>query len=354
MAHRRQAVPRRRVDIKQVAEEAGVSTATVSRVLSNTGYASDTSRARVTQAADRLGYQPDAMARGLRRKKSTTLGILVPELTNPVTLSFIRGVQHVAQPCGYAVAIGDAQRDAGIERRQLELFKGQRVAAVIVAGALRDPGSLSVLEADTPIIHSPAALERHSTGETEAINDALGDLARHGHRRVLYVTRAPVPDPRATNPRTERRRQSIMAAAARHGMEVDQCSTPMELSTTETAKRVGQFVGGTGTGPGHGHGHGHAIICASHRLAPQLLGTLSDLRLALPQQLSFITFGDSDWARAYRPSVAVIRFDRYREARRVTYDVLLSLGSSPQMEDAPTAPEYVPRGSVGPCPPDEV
>jgi LacI family transcriptional regulator len=345
MAPRRKHEPRKRVDIKQVAEEAGVSTATVSRVLTGTGYASAASRARVTRAAIRLGYQPDALARGLRTQKSTTLGILVPELTNPVTLSFIRGVQHVAQPCGYAVAIGDAQRQADVERRQLELFQGQRVAAVIVAGPLMDPGDLSVLEADTPIVHSPAALEGHASGEDLAIGEALDDLARRGHQRVLFVSRAPFPDRRTPQSRTERRRQSVLAAAARHGMAVDHCSTPMELSTQEAAEGLGQWVGENGPV--------HAIICASHRLAPQLLGTLADMHLALPQQVSFITFGDSDWARAYRPAVAAIRFDRYREARRVTYDVLVSLGSSPEVEDAPTTPEYVARGSVGPCPPME-
>jgi hypothetical protein len=53
------------------------------------------------------------------------------------------------------------------------------------------------------------------------------------------------------------------------------------------------------------------------------------MRLALPGQFSFVTFGDSDWARAYRPAVAVIRFERYREARRATYEVLVVLGAHP-------------------------
>src|ERR1700677_4999226 len=105
---------RERAGIQQVAEEAGVSTATASRVLTKTGYTSEHSRERVSRAAERLNYQPDAMSMGLRRRKSTTIGILVPDLTNPVSLSFIRGVQHVAQPNGYAVTIGDAQRDTGI------------------------------------------------------------------------------------------------------------------------------------------------------------------------------------------------------------------------------------------------
>jgi hypothetical protein len=77
MADRRQAQraqPRRRVDIKRVAEEAGLSTATASRVLSNTGYASEASRARVTLAADDLGYQPDALPRWAASEVLVSLG----------------------------------------------------------------------------------------------------------------------------------------------------------------------------------------------------------------------------------------------------------------------------------------
>jgi DNA-binding LacI/PurR family transcriptional regulator len=81
----------------------------------------------------------------------------------------------------------------------------------------------------------------------------------------------------------------------------------------------------------------NGVICASHRLGPQLLGTLAEMRLSLPGQLSFITFGDSDWARAYRPAVAVIRFDRYREARRATYEVLVALGGRPRWRTRPPA-----------------
>ncbi len=331
--------PRGRVGIKRVAEEAGLSTATVSRVLSNSGYASDSARSRVVVAADRLGYRPDARARGLRTKRGTTLGVLVRDLTNPVILPFIRGVQHVAQPCGFAVVVGDAQRDAAVERHQLELFGDQRVAGVIVVGVMQDRGNLSVLEPDIAVVHSPSDLEAEGSGEDRAIGRAVDDLARNGHRLVLFVSRAPFPDPPGPSTRVELRRRAVIAAATRRDMEVQHCFTPMEFSTNETAEALGRWVGKDRPG--------HAVICASHRLAPQLLGTMSDMRLALPEDVSFITFGDSDWARAYRPAIAVLRVDRYREARSVTHDLLLEVGRSPDPEIRPSDPEFVARESVG-------
>jgi DNA-binding LacI/PurR family transcriptional regulator len=333
--------PQGRVGIAQVAAEAGVSTATASRVLSKTGYASELARQRVSVAAERLQYQPDATARALRRRRSTTIGILVPDLTNPVNLSFIRGVQHVAQPCGYAVMIGDAQRDRDIERRQIELFESQRVAGVLVAGQLQDDEALEGWDPESPLIHTPLSLEVGTEGENPAVDELGADLARHGHERVLFVSRAPV-DARPGPPRTERRFRALSRAATRHGIAVDRCSTPAELSADRTALQLQPKLKGRDAAT--------ALVCASHRLAPQLLGTLSLMKINIPTDLSFVTFGDSEWAQAYRPSIAVIRFDRYTEARRATFDLLKTLGSTPDYEEPPAPPVYMARGSICPAP----
>jgi LacI family transcriptional regulator len=330
---------RTRAGIQQVAAEAGVSTATASRVLSNTGYASERSRQRVSRAAERLNYQPDAMARGLRRRKSTTIGILVPDLTNPVTLSFIRGVQHVAHPCGYAVMIGDAQRDHRVERRQLELFQTQRVAGVLVAGAMQDPKAIADLEADTPVIRTPASLEADGGSEEAAIEDLVGNLARYGHRRILFASRSRVRIARPEASRVEDRFRCLSLAGARHDIGVERCATSAALTTEQTATQLEPWLRGSRSV--------HALVCASHRLAPQLLGTLSLMHVAIPEDLSFVTFGDSEWAQAYRPAIAVIRFDRYAEARWAAHELLAALGNAPEHEEPAAPPVYLARGSVG-------
>ncbi len=329
--------------MKDVAAAAGVSTATVSRVLSGSGYASSAARARVTEAADRLGYRLDALARGLRRRQSTALGVLVQDLTNPVTLSFIRGVQHVAQLCGYAVVIADAQRNAAVERRQLELFQSQRVAAVIVAGLMRDPTALSALEqGDSPIVTSPDTSPGSAETESAAIEEALADLARRGHRRVLFASRGASSDLAVAATLTEARRRAVRDSSTHLGLQMDQCTLPTELTAGALAARL-QASLGTAGGP-------TALICASHRLAPSILGALGTMGWVMPRQISFITFGDSEWAVAYRPALCVIRLDRYQQARRITHDLLVRLGSNPAPEAAAGDPQYVIRESVGAAP----
>ena len=333
--------PPKRVDMKEVAAAAGVSTATVSRVLSQSGYASPATRARVTEVADRLGYQPDSVARGLRTRRSTTLAILVPDLRNPVTLAFIRGVQHVAQQCGYAVVIADAQRDAEVERRQLALFQSQRVAAVIVAGMMQDPSALSTIaRGNSLLVHSPDAAPGSLEGEREAITDAVSDLSRHRHRSVLFISRrAPSANAEPPATLTEVRRRALADASAELGMRADQCTLPTELSGAAASGRLADALGGPG-GP-------RAIICASHRLAPQVLAMLATMGWDIPGQISFLTFGDSEWATAYRPALSVIRLNRYQEARHLTRELLVQLGNVLPLEEAAALPAYVPRDSVG-------
>ena len=139
--------------------------------------------------------------------------------------------------------------------------------------------------------------------------------------------------------RTERRFRSLSLAASGRGIHTDRCSTPIGFSADQTALRLKPWVGGEKSVD--------ALICASHRLAFQLLGALSLMRVAIPDDLSFVTFGDSEWAQAYRPAIAVIRFDRYVEARRATHDLLVTLGNAPDQEEPPGLPVYLARGSVG-------
>src|ERR1700728_461901 len=109
-----------RVDIRRVAEEASVSIATVSRVVSGRGPVNDDTRQRVQSVVARLGYRPSASARSLRTSQTMIIGALVPDLSNPVFVPFLRGVQHVAQAEGYSVLVVDAQRSAVVERRALD------------------------------------------------------------------------------------------------------------------------------------------------------------------------------------------------------------------------------------------
>jgi LacI family transcriptional regulator len=128
-----------RSGIRQVAAEAGVSTATVSRVLSGRGPASTETAQKVQSAASKLDYLPNASASSLRTDRSMIIGVLVPNLANPVFLPFLRAVEGMAQQQGYAVIVADTQHSDRIEARQLDRLSAQRVDGLIMAGRPRSP-----------------------------------------------------------------------------------------------------------------------------------------------------------------------------------------------------------------------
>lgn len=335
-----------RPDIRQVATEAGMSTATVSRVLSGRGPASAEAIRRVRAAAERLHYSPSASASSLRTDRSMTIGVLVPTLANPVFLPFLRAVEHQAQAHGYAVIVADAQHSPEVEHRQLDRLASQRVDALIVAGRAPDTDALRRLaDAGLPITDTDTFATRlggvaGSLGP--AIDQASAHLAALGHRKVALVARGPAPGATAGM-----RWRLIETSCRTHGLEAELVllggeGDPHHPDPDRMADRLAGLIRSPG-GPG-------VLWSSSHTLAPQLLEGLAVGDVALPDEVSFLTFGDSAWATAYRPAISVVSGDLGAVADAMTTSVLHRLGAVESVPDPVIEPDvYRPRSSVGPC-----
>jgi LacI family transcriptional regulator len=336
-----------RADIRQVAAEAGVSTATVSRVLTGRGPASPETARKVRLAAERLGYSPSAPASSLRTERSMIIGVLIPNLGNPVYLPFLRSVEHLAQQHGYAVIVADTQRSPEVERRQLERLSAQRIDALVVAGRSTDPdrlrqlgaAGLPIADAETYAVQADALRESAHAG----IDEACDHLVELGHRRLVYLTRGGRPGG-ASNTRWRR----IRADCRARGIEAERVlirsrSGSAGTDGSGTAARLDGLVRSPG-GP-------TVLWSSSHTLAPELLEGLAAAEVSIPLECSFLTFGDSPWATAYRPSITVITGDLGSVGTAVTEALLYRLGavvSEPEWDVEPD--RYVRRDSVGPAP----
>jgi LacI family transcriptional regulator len=332
-----------RADIRQVATEAGVSTATVSRVLTGKGPASEAAINRVRAAAERLGYSPSASASSLRTDRSMIIGVLVPNLANPVFLPFLRAVEHLAQRHGYAVIVADAQRSPEVERRQLDRLSAQRIDALVVAGRASDPDHIRHLAesglavADADAFSTQADVLAASAGN--AIDDALDHLASLNHTHVALLSQGHTPGATSGS-----RWYLIERSAQARGVTVERVvvSGPEVLAGPGMAELLDSLVRQPG-GP-------TALWSSSHTLAPRLLEGLSTAEVALPAECSFLTFGDSPWAGAYRPGISVLTGDLGSIGSVMTERLLHTLG----VLDAPPSTDilpdrYVPRASVGPA-----
>jgi LacI family transcriptional regulator len=181
--------------LRDVAEAAGVHAATASRALNpaTRGLVNAETARRVMKVAETLGYRPNPIARGLKTSKSQTVGLVIPDLTNPLFPPIVRGIEDVLEPAGYSGLIVNTDNDPGRELAQIESLRSRQVEGLIVATAL---------------IEHPLLAELHREGvkmvmvnrRTEGINvasitpdDATGislaveHLAGLGHRRIVHL-----------------------------------------------------------------------------------------------------------------------------------------------------------------------
>ncbi len=128
------------VRLKDVANYAGVSVSTVSRVLNNSTRVDPVTRSNVENAMHVLGYRPDDIARRLKKNSSEVIGVIIPDISNPFFANVVRGVEREAVASGYSVVLCDTDSSIIAERNAVELLEGQRVAGIISASVADKDG----------------------------------------------------------------------------------------------------------------------------------------------------------------------------------------------------------------------
>ncbi|MFC8732482.1 LacI family DNA-binding transcriptional regulator [Luteimicrobium sp. NPDC057192] len=179
------------VRIKDVAELAGVSTATVSRVLNGIGVRPDLAD-RVQHAVTTLAYTPDRTARSLRRRHSDVIALVLPDIENPFFTALARGVEDVAQRSGYSVVLCNTDDLHEKERQYLQVAEDENMAGVIIAPASDDPAVAGLLERRRGVV----VLDRRVSAHVDTVTFDNVDLGRtltqglldRGFRRIACVT----------------------------------------------------------------------------------------------------------------------------------------------------------------------
>lgn len=175
--------------LKDVAEEAGLTVGTVSRVLNNRGYISDNAREKVRNAMKKLNYHPNEVARSLQGKSTNTIGLIVPHIRHPYFAEMISNIENEAYKKGYRILLCNSQSIEEKEREYIEICTGNRVAGIILCSGTV---SVEVFEG----IHVPVVtMERfldNGTAAVECDNRQGGALAAEkliscGCRHLLHV-----------------------------------------------------------------------------------------------------------------------------------------------------------------------
>ena len=181
------------VTIYDVARVARVSTATVSRALNGKALVADTTRARVVKVVKELGYEPNSMARSLVTRSTRTIGLLLPDITNPFFPDLVKGVQLLAAERSYALLLGQTGNDPRAEQQYLDLFRGRRIDGLLVVGLTLGRARLSKFAAGGTLLVSldrevdlPGIPLVHLNNRAGA-RRATEHLLERGHRSIAHI-----------------------------------------------------------------------------------------------------------------------------------------------------------------------
>ena len=181
--------------LRDVAKAAGVHAATASRALNpaTRGLVNAETARRVINIAESLGYRANPIARGLKTSKSQTVGIVIPDLTNPLFPPIVRGIEHVLEPAGYSVLIVSTDNDPGRERAQIESLRSRQVDGLIVATALLAHPLLEELadeELNLVLVNRRAenlGISSVTPDDAAGVRIAVEHLAGLGHHRIVHL-----------------------------------------------------------------------------------------------------------------------------------------------------------------------
>jgi LacI family transcriptional regulator len=290
------------VNIKDVAQRAGVHPSTVSRVLNpaTRSMVSSALAVKVMHIAEELGYRRNPLASGLRTRKTYTVGIIIPDLTNPVFPPIVRSVERTLDREGYIAILADSDGRQRSELTIIDNLRSRQVDGLILASAKRkDPAVDACLEQGIPLVLVNRMVNRHNVAAV--INDdelgiqlALEHLVSLGHRDIAYVG-----GPQSTSTGYDRY-HAFLGCAKRLQLQTDRALTVNAKAFSDAAGAAalhGLFAGGRPFS---------AVLTANDLLAVGCIDALRQRGLRCPQDISVTGFNDMPFVDRFDPPLTTL------------------------------------------------
>jgi len=289
--------------MRDVARLAKVSVATVSAVANDKHGVSPGLTARVKVAMEALDYHPDQVARSLKVRSTHTIGMLVPDVTNPFFTDMMRGVEDKARENGYSVILCNSNEDPDQERRNLSTLYSRRADGVLLAPVDPQSGLDPLIRRRFPLVlfdrvpvgfRGAGVVMDNEQGAYEATRHLIG----LGHRRIAIIAgRLSIS---TGNDRLEGFRKAMQEA---HLPLRDEYLKTGDFRL-EAASRCGLELMKLPEPP-------TAIFSSNNKMTLGLMRALGELQIPCPGRVSVVGFDDFDWAEMFRPSLTSVRQPAY-------------------------------------------
>ncbi|MCG6200698.1 substrate-binding domain-containing protein [Psychromonas antarctica] len=327
--------------IKDVAKEACVSIATVSRVINKSPKASKSAIDAVTNAMNKLAYRPNAAAKALVSQNTNTIGVLVGDVSDPFFGTLIKTVDTVAQQNGKHTLIGNGYHDHQQELEAIELLINNRCEALIIhSKALSDDELISYANEIKGLVLINRHIEKLadrciSLDNYKGAYLATEYLIRHGHTKIACIaSNHPIED-------TDERRLGYLAALQDNGIKLSkdyiESGTPDseggEMAMTNLLTKSIEMTG---------------VVAYNDHMAAGVLSVAHENGIQVPEKLSIIGFDDVLIARYLYPRLTTVRYPIEMMAEKAAILALkLASGESIEPEAMHFTPTIVRRDSVG-------
>jgi len=335
-------VARQRVTLKDVAEAAGVHASTVSRALDprTRSLINPTVVERIIEISEKLEYRPNAAAYSLRTNRSRTIGVIVPDIENPIFPPMVRGIESALLARGYYAILGNTDGDEGRERDLANGFMSRGIDGLILASVSREDKIVhDTAEAGTPIVTVNRRLDNPAISsvvhmEESGVLRALTHLVSLGHRRIAVLS-----GPQSASTGAERH-----AAFLHHRETLGAADDPRLIcfanayTESEGERCIEELIarGAPFT----------AVLCANDRLAIGAICALERRNLSCPRDISVTGYNDMPMVDRIHPPLTTVRIQQYQMGVEAGRTILGMIEGSRDPQHIVLPVELVIRGST--------
>lgn len=329
--------------LRDVAMAAGVHVSTASRALDERTAPNVNAETveRVRQAADKLGYRVNGMARALRRRRSLIIGMVIPDIKSPVFPAVVRGAEDVLSGLSFSLLLSNTDNDPNKARAQITAMLASQADGLLLGIARReDPVIEELKTSGTPIVLVNRMIDQGGmptviADDYHGILAAVQHLYKLGHRKIGYVGGP------CTFSTASQRLAGFQHSVARLGLP--------DVGVVETAafsEDAGLEAGGQLL---DAHPETTAVLAANDLIAIGVIDAAGQRGLSCPRDLSVVGFNDIEYVRRLQPPLTTIRIPHYEVGRRAA-ELLLAMVEDPNRhpEIVMLSGELVVRGSTSP------
>jgi len=307
----------RAIKLRDVAAAANVSVITASRALRTPEIVSEKVRLRVEEAVNALGYTPNQAARALASATTSTIGVLIPSVTNLVFSDVMRGIYDAVEGTPYQVQLGNTRYTNRKEEELLRVFAAQRPMGLIVSGIDHSLAARTMLESfSCPVVQimdiGPDPIDMmigfdHREGGRAAVRHLLDK----GYRRIGFIGAR-------MDPRAQRRLDGYCDVLHAAGLYDENriYTSPQPSSVTRGSEMFADFLGMVPDAD--------SVFCNNDDMALGALFECQRRRMRVPQQFGIMGYNDLDYTAASTPTISTIRTLRYEMGHRAIEMIVAS------------------------------